>query len=387
MRYRHLRTLHLWLTFAAGLPLLVLSLTGALLVFGPESDLLLEADVRTVSPPSAAGTAAEPRPYSELVAAIAAQKPDLQPWSLGLRQDPAEAWSVWLAKGAGYLLIDPYRAIVLDHQGAKDSFYGTVTAIHRWWLVKGPARAWVRHLISAAALLLLVQVLVGLWLYLWPPKRLKRLAIKRGRMAVLRLHQLTGLLTGLVLMVIAFTGMAIHWNAEMKEVVEFFGGPIRETPPPAFDGLATITDLDAAVRTGRAVMPEAALLHIRLPQKPGDAIAMGLRHDDLEVPSRVWVGDAPPRVLFVDDRRDVTTAEWLWHFRYHIHYGDFAGTWLRVIWIFMSLLPAAFIGTGLWLYLRRRPRRRRSDAATATPAAGQVTFCRITLRRINLRRG
>ena len=173
----------------------------------------------------------------------------------------------------------------------------------------------------------------------------------------------------------------------MKEVVEFFGGPIRETPPPAFDGLATITDLDAAVRTGRAVMPEAALLHIRLPQKPGDAIAMGLRHDDLEVPSRVWVGDAPPRVLFVDDRRDVTTAEWLWHFRYHIHYGDFAGTWLRVIWIFMSLLPAAFIGTGLWLYLRRRPRRRRSDAATATPAAGQVTFCRITLRRINLRRG
>ncbi len=372
MRYRHIRILHLWLTLAAGLPLLVLSVTGLLLVFGPEIDLALEADVRLVDPPvRAGGGPAEPQSFTALLSAVAAQAPEVRPWSMGIGETPDRAWSVWLGNGAGYLLLDPYRALVLDHQGAKESFYGTVTAIHRWWLVQGPARPWVRHLISAAALVLFLQVLVGLWLYLLPPKRLRRLAIRRGRLAVLRLHQLTGLLTGLVLLVIAFTGMAIHWHKEMQQVVEWIGGPIRQVEPPDFAGLAGVPDIDAAIRLGREVMPAARLLHFRVPQKPGEPVSMAVRHDSLEVPSRIWVGDDPPRVLFVDDRRDVTTAEWLWHFRYHIHYGDFAGTWLRVIWLFMALLPSAFIGTGIWLYLRRRAARRRpAMQAAAGPVDG-----------------
>lgn len=362
MPYRRLRLVHLAVAVMTGLPLLILSLSGALLVYGKELDRLLEPSLHYVQP------AGQPLSYSAVVEQVGRQMPEVRIWSIGVGEEPGDAWSAWLAKGAGVLHIDPYTGEVLAHRGSHASFNGVLTALHRWLLVDGQARPWVRHAISAAALLLIVQMLVGIWLWSLPPRPLKRLALRRrGRVGLMRLHQLAGLVSALLLLVVAFTGMSLYWHAPTRAIVEWLSGErIREQPAPDLEGLGPIRDLDAAIARGEVQFPEARLRYFRLPQKPGDVVVLGLGHSDLGVVSRVWVGDDPVRVLAVRDGREANVAEWLWHIRLMVHMGDFAGPVVRALWVVVALLPAGFVVTGTMLYLgRRKPKAAAARAAAA----------------------
>src|SRR3546814_4596199 len=66
----------------------------------------------------------------------------------------------------------------------------------------------------------MLQVLVGVGIWLTPPRRLARLKVdfdKRPRLVVIRLHQLAGVLTSLLLLTVAFTGLAMYWHAPRSE--------------------------------------------------------------------------------------------------------------------------------------------------------------------------
>jgi uncharacterized iron-regulated membrane protein len=64
----------------------------------------------------------------------------------------------------------------------------------------------------------------------------------------------------------------------------------------------------------------------------------------------------------VRDGTGGTAADWFWRLRYRFHVGNF-GWPAQVLWMVMSLMPVAFVGTGLWLYWRRRRDRRSVPAA------------------------
>src|SRR3546814_3469499 len=121
----------------------------------------------------------------------------------------------------------------------------------------------------------MLQVLVGVGIWLTPPRRLARLKVdfgKRPRMVVIRLHQLSGVATALLLLSVAFTGLAMYWQDPAKALVEAAtGSRVAEQPAMPRSGLAAIADLDAAVRVGQAVFPEARLRHLRVPGQIGRA--------------------------------------------------------------------------------------------------------------------
>src|SRR5690606_20735333 len=140
---------------------------------------------------------------------------------------------------------------VLAHYHPSRNAQGVVTALHRRWLVNsGDASPWVRHAVSGVALALMLQVLVGVGIWLTPPRRLARLKVdfdKRPRLVVIRLHQLAGVLTSLLLLTVAFTGLAMYWHAPAKVVIEAAAGSrVEEQPAMPRSGLAAIADLDAA---------------------------------------------------------------------------------------------------------------------------------------------
>lgn len=364
MLYRWLRRTHLALFLVSAVPLMVLSVTGALLVYGPELQEALEPGIWKVEPRGA------PLPVRELLARVGRQRPDLKAWSIALSPSPDRAWRLWLSDGQGAANVDPYDGRVLAHYHPSRNAQGIVTALHRRWLVDHKAAApWVRHAVSAVALALLLQVLVGVGLWLTPPRRLMRLKVdfgKRPRMVVIRLHQLSGVVTALLLLTVAFTGLAMYWHAPAKAVVEAAtGSRVEEQPAVVRDGLAAIADLDAAVRVGQAAFPDSRLRHLRVPARAGDVAVLHLEGPGIGPPSRVWVGDDPPRVLARQDGAAATAATWIWQMRYPLHVGEFAGPVLRALWVPVALMPAAFVITGFWLYGHRRRFVWAREAATA----------------------
>ncbi len=363
MNYRVLRRIHLWLSLAAALPLLLLSLTGALLVYGHEIQQAVLPDRWAVEKPA---PEARPLSYGKLLDAIAEQKPGVRVWSFGIGDTPGRAWTLWLADNAGVLNLDPYTGRVLDHYEYNDSLYGFVVALHRRWLT-GDAQITpvIRHFISTVSLVVVLQILVGLAMWLLPPKRLARLKVdfsRRPRVVVLRLHQLSGVCTAIILIAVAFTGMSLYWHGPIESVVETVTGQdIAKASAPDYQGIADIRDIDAAVAAGTAALPGHKLLHFRAPQ-PGKPLSMGLAPPDGQIPARVWVGDDPPRVIAVERADGINAATWFWRMRYRIHIGDFAGPVVRALWVVVALLPTAYVVSGLWLYLSRRRRKHAAPA-------------------------
>ncbi|MEQ9335090.1 PepSY-associated TM helix domain-containing protein [Thalassobaculum sp.] len=371
MLYRWLRRLHLALFLISAVPLTLLSLTGALLVYGPELQEALEPEIWAVEPRGA------PLPVRELLGRVAEQRPELKPWSVAFDPRPDRAWRIWLGGGQGAMNVDPYDGRVLAHYHPNRNAQGIVTALHRRWLVDDKTAApWVRHAVSAVALALMLQVLVGVGIWLTPPRRLARLSVdfsKRPRMVVIRLHQLAGVTTALLLLTVAFTGLAMYWHAPARAAIEAAtGSRVAEQPELETAGRAPIADLDAAVAVGRAAFPEARLRHLRVPSRPGDAAVLHLEADGIGPPSRVWVGDHPPRILALQDGAAASTATWIWQMRYPLHVGEFAGPVVRALWVVVALMPAAFVATGLWLYGNRR-RHAWAVSAGRTPRGGERT--------------
>jgi len=353
MLYRWLRRIHLALFLVSAVPLSLLSVTGALLVYGPELQEALEPGVWEVEPRGA------PLPVRELLARVAEQRPDLKIWSVALAPRPDRAWRIWLGGGQGAVNVDPYDGRVLAHYDPGRNAQGIVTALHRRWLVNDKAAApWARHAVSTVALALMLQVLVGVGIWLTPPRRLARLAVdfgKRPRMVVIRLHQLAGVATAVLLLTVAFTGLAMYWHTPAKAVIEAAtGGRVAEQPEIEATGRASIVDLDAAVAVGQAAFPDARLRHLRVPSRPGDVAVLHLEADRIGPPSRVWVGDHPPRILALEDGQAASAATWIWQMRYPLHVGEFAGPLVRAFWVLVALMPAAFVVTGFWLYGNRR---------------------------------
>ncbi|MEQ8585281.1 MAG: PepSY-associated TM helix domain-containing protein [Thalassobaculaceae bacterium] len=367
MRYRTLRRLHLWVSLTAAVPLLVLSLTGALLVYAPELQRALDGEARNRGP---VDVLLSP---TALVDRVAEQRPDLDIWSISVARD--DLWTAWLSGGAGVLHLDPASGDILDHFQPKDRFEGWLTALHRRYLVDGPAASWVRHGVSAVALLMIVQFAIGLWLWLKPPTPFRRLPVsfrQSARFGILRLHQATGIASFLILTAVALTGMAMYWHAPMRAALEWVtASTVEEARPPKIDGLAPLRDLDTAVATARAAVPGATLNHFRLPRHPGDAVVVGLMPEGggEGQATRVWVGDDPARVLYTYAAHEANLATTIWHMRYVIHVGKFGkgtswGPLVRALWVPMALLPAAFVISGLWLYWGRRRREARANPGT-----------------------
>lgn len=359
MRYRTLRRLHLWVSLLTAVPLLVLSLTGALLVYAPELQRAFDGEVRNTGP---VGASLAP---TAIVDRVAEQRPDLRIWSVSVAKP--DVWTAWLADGAGVIRIDPASGDILEHFHPRDRFEGWVTALHRRYLVDGPASKWVRHGVSAVALLMVAQFAIGLWLWLKPPMPFRRLSVsfrQGARFGILRLHQATGIATFLLLTTVALTGMAMYWHDPMRVALEWVTlSKVEEAQPPKAEGLAPLKDLETGIAAARAVAPEAALNHFRLPRHPGDAMVVGLMPDGAGEgqATRIWVGDDPARVLHVFAASDANLATTIWHMRYMIHVGKFGpgpvwGPVIRALWVIVALVPATFVISGLWLYLGRRSR-------------------------------
>jgi uncharacterized iron-regulated membrane protein len=158
---------HLFAGVTAGLIILVMSFTGAVLAMKPQIVKEIDRSVRVVAPrdADAVGNAAR-LPASELVSAVRARRPDVVPTLLTVDRDPSASAAVGLDGATVY--VDPYSGSVLgEGSAATQTFFRTIENWHRWIGLSAENRGIAKSLTGASNLAFLALAASGLYLW-WP---------------------------------------------------------------------------------------------------------------------------------------------------------------------------------------------------------------------------
>jgi len=227
-----LRTVIFWLHLAAGvaagLVILVMSATGAVLAFKPQILNRIDRNVRFVEP-----TGSPRLSPSQLLAAARSSRPDIQPASMVFDRDPSS--SVVLSLGReGTLYVNPYTGAVLGEGSATaQRFFRSNEDWHRWLNVSGDNRAAARWATGASNLAFLVLAITGLfvwWPHKWLPQHVKAiLFFKRtqtGRARDFNWHNVIGFWCAPVLIILTATGVVMSYPWANRLVYQLAGSPL-----------------------------------------------------------------------------------------------------------------------------------------------------------------
>ena len=162
---------HLVAGVAAGLVILMMSVTGVLLTY--ERQIVAWVENGYLEPQD---EGAEPLPAGEILAAIQTAVPDAENLTLTFSSDPRAALRVSEGRDREWL-VDPYSgAILLEGKTSVERFFRTVMYLHRWFALEGDARAAGRAITGYSNLLFLFLLCTGV--YLWLPTVWSRVALK-----------------------------------------------------------------------------------------------------------------------------------------------------------------------------------------------------------------
>src|ERR1044072_4270050 len=230
---------HLSAGVIAGLVILIMSVTGALLAFQPQIERFADRNMRTVQPQ------AERLSAEALFAKVREARPDLKPTGLTLQSDPTAAASFALGRD-GVLYVNPYTGDVTG-ESAKGvrSFFQVVTDWHRWLGTSGDGRATGRAVTGACNAAFLVLAISGP--YIWWPKKWTRNSLSsitrlkrglKGRARDFNWHNVTGFWCALVLVILTATGMVMSYQWANNLLYTMTGSPGAQAAQPQGGGSA-----------------------------------------------------------------------------------------------------------------------------------------------------
>lgn len=360
-----LRTLHLFLGLTAGALVAFIGLTGTTLAFRAEVDRALHPRLFYGG---SAGTAIG---VERVLAAVERGHPGAVVTMVAWPRAPREAFVVDLADGRE-VFVDAAEGRLLGERVANEAPMERLLALHRT-LLAGEAG---RTVVGVASLVLLVILLSG-WV-IWWPRRVRqlpaRLAIRRGQVAF-GLHGALGVFATVTLVLAVLSGTAFtfkRWSIPLLAAMT--GSPVITNSSPVVAEAPGATRLgpERAVAAAQARYPEGRLMALRLPRKPQEAYKVDLRQPGDPHPygrSLVWVDPYAGTVLRALDPASAPAGWRLYYvFAYPVHTGEWLGLPGRWLMLASGLSPAVLLGTGWWLWRRKR-RRPRREAASRVPAA------------------
>ncbi|MCY3599570.1 MAG: PepSY-associated TM helix domain-containing protein [Gemmatimonadetes bacterium] len=371
--------LHLTVAVAAGLVILMLAGTGAVLSLEETVTGLSERRYFVPAPEGAERL----RPEGVALAA------GLTATSLSYRSDPRAPVRVHEGQDLS-ALVDPYTGRVLARgPGGLERFFEANHNWHRWFNVSGGSVRRARAVTGAVNLAFLFLLLTGP--ILWIPRPVTRrslakaLLLRRGTKGAkrdLNWHQVVGIWSVLPLAVIATTGVATSypavgdrvypavgslvpagaWPAESAsegvgiERTEIEGTEVEGTAISGDARRAPDPDLRAALATAEAWAPEWRTLILHMPRPTDPEIRVEVRGGRAGQPQRAGLltldatsGAVRAWESFADD----TPARRAQQFLRYAHTGEYWGLPGQLLAGLFSLAAALMVWTGLSLAVRR----------------------------------
>ncbi|WP_411827299.1 PepSY-associated TM helix domain-containing protein [Luteolibacter sp. AS25] len=343
----------------AGVGLLLLGLTGSLLVFHEEIDLLLSPETLIVEP-----TTEGRLPLNDLVAAVEEEVPDhsVTGWRLH-RENPRLADGVYVmphgTREWHLLTVDPYRAeVLMDPKLSEDSLAS--------WLLELHTSLFLGHFGEALAGILGVALcflgLSGLWLYRRFWKSLLRLRFGASwRLMTGDFHRLVGVWSVGFNLLLGFTGA--YWSLSHTFEDLFF--PHEEVEEVLFYEklFPASINLESLMAEAGDHVPGFETNYISFPWEPEGRFTLWGKPDDAawvrsRYGSQVAFDATTGGFLSSYDLRDESWWAWVEDSFEPLHFGDFGGIWSKIPWAIAGLSPGLLCISGMSIWWSRRKGKR-----------------------------
>ncbi|WP_439817682.1 PepSY-associated TM helix domain-containing protein [Zavarzinia sp. CC-PAN008] len=348
---------HKWTSLVSMVFLLVLCLTGLPLIFHEEIDALTGAHA------ASSGNGELGMPMDQILANAQAHKPGLVP--LYFSPPSAEHPEVFVTLGPRpdadidamqFIVMDPMTGQKLDEPTLRGGFMGLMYSLHVDLFMGVPGKLFL----GLMGLLFVVAIVSGVVLYAPFMRRLPFGTVRKDRSPRTRwldLHNMIGVVTLGWALVVGLTGilntlddlLVMAWqNGEMAEISAPYAG---QSPP------TRLGSLDAAVATALAQAPDMETAFIAF---PGTAFSTP-HHYAVYLHGSTPLTEHLVKPFLVEGATGTLTdvRELPWYLKalllsQPLHFGNYGGLPLKIIWALLDLATIVVLGSGLYLWLKRR---------------------------------
>jgi uncharacterized iron-regulated membrane protein len=349
---------HRWTSLVCTLFMLLLCLTGLPLIFHDEIDDLIGDETPVPALPADAAAA----PLDQVVEAALRRYPrELVQFFVW---DPARPELIRLTMAPvpnaereqfHRLLIDARTAQVLAEPTSEKALTKLLLELHGELLLGLPGGLFL----GAMGLLLVAAIVSGLVLYGPFMRRLNFGTVRKDkapRTKWLDLHNLLGIVTLAWALVVGTTGVINTLAKPMFDLWRAQEMPRLLAPHRNKSAPTTLASVDVAVETARRALPDMRVTSVIFPASRFGSPRHYLIWTRGKTPlaSRLFT----PVLVDAETGRLVSARDLPWYLRVlelsrPLHFGDYGGMPLKIIWALLDLITIAVLGSGLYLWLAR----------------------------------
>ena len=360
---RKLLKWHSWSALICVIPLLVICLTGAILVFKHEIDWLFIGEQVRVD--ESRDHLSERLPYDQLLTSLQEKVKDHEVVGWVVFLEPNRADQVYvMEKGTNawsYLFIDQYTGNPLSEPRLHDHWFTD-------WLLELHFNLLLEDVgLIASAIFGLALFFLGISGFILYRQFWKTLFLLRWNARLVTyfsdLHKTVGIICSPVLLVLSFTG--VWWNIAgyLHELEEHSDG--HEHPLVQERLYNDEISIDSLVAAAQAQVSGFKPTYFSFPYEPNLPITI--------------FGDVPTKNVLTSqysstasfdaetgedlgtyDIRQATVGAKIIDSYRRLHFGDFAGLWSRILWAVAGASPALLSVTGIYVWFKRRRKKRKT---------------------------
>ena len=354
--------LHKWSSLVCTAFMLLLCVTGLPLIFHHElGDLLgteieaprLPADTPHVGLDQVLQVARAQ--YPERIVQFASQEPDsTDVWFVTMTPTPAPT------EDFKQVAVDARTGAVLPRPPLDQGFLWVMNKLHVDLFAGMPGKLFL----GAMGLLLLLAIVSGVVLYAPFMRKLDFGQVRHERSTRIRwldLHNLVGIVTMTWLGVVGATGVVNTWAELLQEQwqsreLAVLLGPYKDQPLLPLEQRASV---QRSLEAAQAHSPGTRVAFIAF---PGTAFSSP-RHTTFYLRGNEPLTSRLPQPVLVDAATAQVTAgaELPWYLlallvSQPLHFGDYGGMPMKILWALLDLLSIVVLGSGLYLWIARGPR-------------------------------
>jgi uncharacterized iron-regulated membrane protein len=370
--------IHKWSSLVCTIFMLLLCLTGLPLIYHHEIGHLLGNDVEAPVMPATT-------PRADVDRVIAAGKALYPNKVMMYMSQELDEPAIWYLTMGDHPNDEKFKSIAVDARTATfiaeppiegGGFMSLMFHLH----VDLFADIWGKLFLGFMGLLLLVAVVSGVVLYAPFMRKLDFGTVRHGRTARLKwldMHNMLGIVTLVWLLVVGTTGVINTLSDVLLKVWQFteiaeMTRPYQGQPAPV-----KLASMQTTIARAEAAEPGMKVGFVAFPGTPfASPHHYGVyMHGDQALTSRLYkpvLVDA--QTAAITDRRKLPWYLTALLVSQPLHFGDYGGAGLKLLWALLDLATIVVLGSGLYLWLKRgraakaaARRTARDGAATAAP--------------------
>ncbi|NIT55408.1 MAG: hypothetical protein GWN00_03975 [Aliifodinibius sp.] len=353
MSKRFLLSIHKWLGLFAGIFILIMGLTGSIIVFDDEIEHFIHHDV--IHQPDSN----EPVSLDQAYKSIIEKHPnrDVRFTHIPEQANRAIEAEIRQPDNRRYLYIHPVNGKILRDLDSYNTFSYWMLKLH-YTLHSG---FWGEVIVLIAGFMFICSIITGFWFYrnaLWRVLTFKiRPRFRDLKSCSSELHRTLGIWSLIFNFIVALTGIVIISIIVMTNAK-------KEGPDPMPDPPAVETSIDALMVQAQQTYPGFDPSYIGMPRQPDGQITLyGHTNTDWSIHYKFsnYVQFDPDTGTqtnsFFIKNQPVSTH--LLSFTYPLHFGNWGGISIKILYCLFGLTPALLSITGFIIWQKRNKHKRK----------------------------